>query len=310
MVTMVTLKTQAIIAVLLGILPFSQPVPGQSAKPAAQRSYDAGQQPDNHQDPPASPVAVDGEKQAGPAEKHSGPVGGEDKQQKITVVSLPPVSVAKEKKGFWGYVFDWGPWLFNLGLLVVGGLQVWLLLRTWKAIERQADLLKKQTEAAARSTESFINKERSRMFVSADITPDFEVTVRAANRGLSPARITYKYVGSELYRPTESFVPEIPRDTDPGEPAEDNVRDEWVVPGKSTEVGDCDNSFISQSENPELYAEIMSGEMIVWYYGIIRWIDSVSEDDHWIRFCYRCHPRRDGHHRLAEGGPAAYRGEK
>lgn len=85
--------------------------------------------------------------------------------------------------------------------------------------------------------------------------------------------------------------------------------DEWVLPGKPIEVGTCDNSFISRSDNPELYDEITNGQMVVWYYGIIRWIDSVSEDEHAIRFCYRCSPRESGKHRLWEDGPQAYRSE-
>lgn len=103
-------------------------------------------------------------------------------------------------------------WLmyFTGALVVVGflqmtimGFQAWLLRLTWKTIERQ-------TEAAARSAASFINKERSRLFVDADIGDDFLATVTAVNRGLSPARITYKLVGSKefsgnLAAPIHSF---------------------------------------------------------------------------------------------------------
>jgi hypothetical protein len=37
-------------------------------------------------------------------------------------------------------IFDWGPWLFNLGLVIVGALQVWLLGVTWRTIRIQAQL--------------------------------------------------------------------------------------------------------------------------------------------------------------------------
>ena len=43
-------------------------------------------------------------------------------------------------KSLWQVIFNWGPWVFNLGLVIVGSLQVWLLKVTWKAIKLQADL--------------------------------------------------------------------------------------------------------------------------------------------------------------------------
>ena len=43
-------------------------------------------------------------------------------------------------KEFWDRVLVWGPWVFNFGLVAVGILQVVLLKRTWKTIERQANI--------------------------------------------------------------------------------------------------------------------------------------------------------------------------
>jgi hypothetical protein len=40
---------------------------------------------------------------------------------------------------------DWGSWGFNGLLVVVGGLQIWLLFRTWKTVRRQADWMRRQT---------------------------------------------------------------------------------------------------------------------------------------------------------------------
>jgi hypothetical protein len=37
-------------------------------------------------------------------------------------------------------LYDWGPWVFNLCLVIVGGLQVWLLKVTWRTIGLQASL--------------------------------------------------------------------------------------------------------------------------------------------------------------------------
>lgn len=54
----------------------------------------------------------------------------------MKISEVPPVSVLPAKR-------DWADWSylgFNFLLVVVGSLQVWLLLRTWKTIDRQADI--------------------------------------------------------------------------------------------------------------------------------------------------------------------------
>jgi hypothetical protein len=60
--------------------------------------------------------------------------GAKDHSYTVRVRELPPVSTTRN----WA---DWGYWIFSGMLVVVGSLQVWLLLRTWKATERQARLL-------------------------------------------------------------------------------------------------------------------------------------------------------------------------
>jgi hypothetical protein len=182
-------------------------------------------------------------------------------------------------------------------------------LLTLGAIWEQVRQMKRQTDAATRNAAAFINKERSRLFISSNITQEFRVTVTAANRGQSPARVTYKFVGCEIFD-ADQGLQEVPEYTDWGEPPEDYICDEWVLPHKSTKVGHYDAGYISASDNPGLYNSVMGGEKKVWFFGIIRWLDSVSEDEHEIRFCYRCEPRKAGRYWLTEDGPAAYRLEK
>ncbi|MGA8669923.1 MAG: hypothetical protein WB679_08605 [Terracidiphilus sp.] len=98
----------------------------------------------------------------GPAEKQqSGPKARQDEQQQptsIAIRSLPQVSVARDYKGFWGVVYDWGPWVFAFLLVVVGAFQIVLLIVhathlkglasaatvNATAITRQAELMEKQ----------------------------------------------------------------------------------------------------------------------------------------------------------------------
>jgi hypothetical protein len=74
------------------------------------------------------------------SDAHSAQITGEDKEHSIKLTSLPPVTIADKQKTFLDHALDWGPWVSNFLLVIVGGFQVWLLFRTWKTIKRQADI--------------------------------------------------------------------------------------------------------------------------------------------------------------------------
>ena len=75
------------------------------------------------------------------------PAEATPQEQKAAVAAGPPVSSAPapaaptahatERSGFPDTVYEWGPWVFGFLLVLVGGLQVWLLLRTGRAIQEQ-----------------------------------------------------------------------------------------------------------------------------------------------------------------------------
>ena len=89
-------------------------------------------------------------------------------------------------------------------LVIIAGLTGFMIgWQSWET-RKAAQAGAAQANTAARSARAFINKERSRLFLAHEITPEFEVTVMAVNRGQSPAHVTYKFVGSELLKPTES----------------------------------------------------------------------------------------------------------
>jgi len=192
---------------------------------------------------------------------------------------------------------------------------------TWLAIWRQVNILKRQTSAmerqiaiaeesaksAARSVSTFINRERSRLFIGWKITEDFEVSFHARNEGQSHARITYGFVSHELLTPEEDFPP-IPDYTRGDRPA-DFAQDDWIAPGGSSEFGGDDAGYITASANRELFEEVMNRKYTLWFYGVVRYWDCIAQDLHELRCCYRCEPSRGGKHRLYEGGPDAYRGE-
>lgn len=66
---------------------------------------------------------------------------GEDRPQPIAIREFPSVSVTKD----W---VDKSYWVFSGLLVLVGGLQVWLLWRTWKAMRKQTTQLERQVKAS------------------------------------------------------------------------------------------------------------------------------------------------------------------
>jgi hypothetical protein len=140
------LKRLAIIAVLLAAV---APMPGQAVEPTAQGGNNNQNQSQSKQGNPAQALTlVNKSEQPQATEDHSGQIAAEDKEHSVKLTSLPPVTIADKEKGFWDHVLDWGPWVANVLLAVVGILQVWLLLRTWKTIDRQANIMEKQAKDA------------------------------------------------------------------------------------------------------------------------------------------------------------------
>ncbi len=178
-------------------------------------------------------------------------------------------------------------------LAAVGVLQGVLLFFTWRTIARQ-------TEAAARSTAAFINKERSKLFIREEMTSKLGATFYAVNLGQSPARVTYGFADWECRSKVEELPP-VP-DYMRGDPEWCFKQDEWVLPKKETLISSASVDFLSDS--------VMSGKDKAWLYGVVRYSDTVSEEEHELRFCFNVCIRQDGSTYLFPGGPVAYRLEK
>src|ERR1700679_4147373 len=97
----------------LVFMPAFAPVPGKSAKPATQTGQNGDQQGNGKQNPPPPLLTAGTIIQSISPAPYSKDKTTDQEGEKVTVVSLPDVSIVKEKKEFWGYVFDWGPWVFN-----------------------------------------------------------------------------------------------------------------------------------------------------------------------------------------------------
>ncbi len=176
------------------------------------------------------------------------------------------------------------------------------LISSWQSYETR-----RAASASKESAEAFINKERARFFISHQVTADFTATFKAINQGQSPAQMIYSFVGCHILKADEKF-PAVPDYTE-GDDPKTYVKNTWVLPSDDVAVGWYDASYISEKENPGLFEDVMSGTLLLWFYGVVRYIDSVSLGQHELRFCYRCWPEKSGRHFMFEGGPETYRSE-
>jgi hypothetical protein len=133
------LKRLTILAVLLTTM---CPMPGQAVKDATQGS-DKGEAhgEDNQVSTPKSPPLAGKAIQPATSKPDGGPIAGDDKEHSVKLTSLPPVTLTDKSKTVGDHILDWGPWIFNLGLVIVGALQVVLLIRTRDQIKRQAEIM-------------------------------------------------------------------------------------------------------------------------------------------------------------------------
>lgn len=129
---------------LLTIMQATVPVPRQAADNPA-----GGTQKTNDNKAPKDSLSNPGISTVGKSPEREGRKDGDqpstkNDDQAVTISKFPPVSVAKD----WA---DWAYWVFGGVLVVVGGLQVWLLRGTLRAVEIQGKHMERQTQILADS---------------------------------------------------------------------------------------------------------------------------------------------------------------
>ncbi len=149
-------KRLAILAVFFAVAQTLVPVPGQASNNPTYRPAQANQGTQHTQEPPAPLFTVPNPAKANPPKGTADAVHGEDAGQPVTITKLVPVSVKRD----W---LDYATWVGGLAILVIGILGIWLANRTLKAIERQADLTKEQSDL-------LVEKERAKLRVELDIS--------------------------------------------------------------------------------------------------------------------------------------------
>lgn len=127
----------AFFVVLLSVLQAAPPVPSQTPNGPAQTSKNVRQKTESEERPsgriPRASSTPDS-MQPQPHVNAGSHQGAEKVQHPVVISELPPVTTASSKRD-WA---DWGTWVFNGLLVVVGALQVLLLRWTYRLVRRQA----------------------------------------------------------------------------------------------------------------------------------------------------------------------------
>lgn len=178
----IMLKSLTILTVFLAIGQTLSPVPRQTSNGPAHRSAQTDQSAQKQQSPTALSVPRPDAAKGDPPEPAAKSIHREDGDQSVTISKLVPVSVERD----W---LDYATWVAGLVLLGVGIAGVWLANRTLKAVEKQADLTKEQSDL-------MVEKERAKLRIQLN---SFELVQDEYG--------TYNVSGSVLiYGSTEAFV--------------------------------------------------------------------------------------------------------
>jgi hypothetical protein len=85
-------------------------------------------------------------------DKYDGNVAPKETEYSVKLTGSPVVTIADKNKSVIDYVFDWGPWVFNALLAVVGVIGIVLACRTLRTMGKQAELTKTQARLMDRQT--------------------------------------------------------------------------------------------------------------------------------------------------------------
>ena len=130
------------LAVLMAVVQAPLPVPRKATDNPAGTAADIQSKGENNQAnsaPSPSTLKASGN---GPAKTDGGEQHPNDAEHTVGISKLPPVTLNPAKRD----AADWGYWVFNLLLVVVGVLQVILLHQTMKIVQRQTDIMGRQLE--------------------------------------------------------------------------------------------------------------------------------------------------------------------
>jgi hypothetical protein len=181
---------------LIAFLMFMQaspPIPRKATDTRTGSSKDIQTNADQHKTPsPAFPIQ--GDPQAPSKKQNGADVSTHDEPKPVRVTELPPVSVARDSTDCLS--------LFFTGLLVLAAIVgVVSAIKTLRAIEKQAVLMKDQLVEMQQAREMSVVKERARIHIEPPDAIDlntYKLGYTVTNSGTTPAIIYFSHVTAEI----------------------------------------------------------------------------------------------------------------
>jgi len=140
------MRRSIVFAMLLAVCQAPIPMPGQATRTTNQGGNEAQEErkAQNTITPKPPPIREDNKTPA-PTENRA-QIAAQNPEYNVKLTGLPPVAIADKNKTVWDHVFDWGPWVFSLLLVVVGAIGVGLAHRTLQTFDRQAEIMNLQAD--------------------------------------------------------------------------------------------------------------------------------------------------------------------
>jgi hypothetical protein len=289
-----------ILTVLLATVQTVPPVPRQTTNSIT----DKQRQPDKTS-PAAAPVLV---KRPTPTLDNPGKQPGTDNtEHSLVVTKLPAVTVVPNKRDW----VDWGIWFFNLGLVVVGVLQWYVLRKQARLLDQHAKHFKKlahftnenaiasakNAEAAKDNAQAFISSQRPWLLIpmgnefseiGGPTLPDVadkrfaHVTFRLQNFGQTPARVIEQkimmYIGANAEN-TPNLLAYDPQDSQP---------EDYTFP-QGTQIPFQALLNPNGRITPQERTEILASRKFLWLCGYCKYMIASEMKDAAVyesRFCY------------------------
>jgi hypothetical protein len=187
-----------------------------------------------------------------------------------------------------------------------------IALLTLRAIERQAEFMRSQTELLARQTQNtsdslnfFMNAERARMtMVVKEMGRSFSID--AENTGRAIAKVTYAR-GQSLILPFGESLPVIPPYLSEKKPDGDFA--EWVHSGSTIDLLNDNGNYglLADLSDESLCGRIRDKQVVLWVFGRVCYGDGISPEERETRFCYEAYVEKPLNTYLPMGGPPIYR---
>jgi hypothetical protein len=210
------LKNMAILALVLAAQAPSRHSGGQTLRDGN----------DSHK-PPAQAVAVGIPKTPPKDQLDARRVAPDNAEQHVKLTDVPPISIVKTPKDWLDHIFDWGPWVSNFLLVVVGAVGGGFAWQTLRAINRQAELMKDQLDSSRQKERPKLRIELEELDLRLIDSPDMiSIECKIQNYGGSVAFISGNIYGC--------WIGETDRSGDQAHDAIPMMLPEVMIPGEKS----------------------------------------------------------------------------